>query len=338
LRILWWGIAVAVLCAFVWSASILLIPLVVGYLLSAVLVPPVDVLYRKGCSRGLAAFIVLALLMGGIGIGLWLVAPIINGQYDNFIRNSQSYMVQLNHSLDGFFRFLDNLVPHRELVKARNLMVHKLNANSRPFESIDALFNIFPVAENILLATVVTYFLLASGTEMRNWFVSLIPNRYFEMVLRLIHRIQTQTSRYIRGQMIDSIINGLLIGSALWVLNIPYSFFIGAFAGVANAVPLLGPIAGGIPAVLLALLGTTATPWWMVIVVLVGVHMIDNLLVYPLTVGQSQHVPPVAVILGIAVGGEIGGIPGMLVVVPLIGIIQGAVIEFYSSLKGYRIL
>ena len=338
LRILWWGIAVAVLSAFLWSAWILLIPLAVGYLLAAVLAPLVDLLYRKGCSRGLAAFIVLALLMGGIGIGLWWAAPTIKEQYDNFIHNSQSYMVEINHRLNGFFRFLDNLVPHRELVKARNLMVHKLNANSRPFESIDALFNIFPIAEYILLATVVTYFLLASGTEIRRWFVSLVPNRYFEMVLRLIHRVQTQTSRYIRGQMIDSVINALLIGSALWILKIPYSFFIGAFAGLANAVPLLGPVAGGVPAVVFALLGTTATPWWMVIVVLAGIHMLDNLVIYPMTVGQSLHIPPVAVILGITVGGEIGGIPGMLVVVPLIGIIQGAIIEFHSSLKGYRIL
>jgi len=338
LRILWWLLASGVCAAFLWSAWVLLLPLVIGYLLAAVLAPPVDALYKRGLPRGIAAALVLLSLLAVITVVLSLLAPSIKEQYDNFIRHSHDYIVAINQRLDGFFKFLENLVPRRELMKARTSMVHKIGANSRPFESIDQLFNIFPIVENVLLAMVVTFFLLSSGTEIRRWFVSLVPNRYYEMALRLIHRVQTQTSRYIRGQMLDSLANGLLIGIALWILGVPYSYFIGAFAGLANAVPLLGPIAGGIPAILLAMLGATATPWWVILVVLVGVHMLDNFFIYPFTVGQSLHIPPVAVILGIAVGGEIGGIPGMLVIVPLLGILRGAIVEFHDSLRGYRIL
>jgi len=338
LRVMWWCLATGVVFAFLWSAWVLLVPLVVGYLLSAVLSPPADFLHRKGLSKGLAAFAVLAILLGVIGIGLWFAAPSLKGQYNNFIHNSQSYLAAVNQQLDGVFKFLENLVPRRELNKARASFVHEFNVGNRPFHSIDQLFNIFPIAENVLLATVVTFFLLASGTEIRRWFVSLVPNRYFEMALRLIHRVQTQTSRYIRGQMLDSLANALLIGSALWILDIPYSFFIGAFAGMANAVPFLGPIVGGVPAVLLCLLGVAPTPWWAVLAVLAGIHMLDNFFIYPMTVGHSLHIPPVAVILGIAVGGEMGGILGMLVAVPLLGILRGAIVEFHSSLCGYRIL
>jgi predicted PurR-regulated permease PerM len=338
LRILWWIVALGVFAAFAWSTWVLLLPLAIGYLLSAVLAPPVEWLYRRGLPRGVAAALVLVGLLLTISIVLWVLAPSIKEQYDNLIRNSRSYFVEINQRLDGFFHFLENLVPKRELVKARASMIHKIGANSRPFESIDQLFNIFPIVENALIASVVTFFLLSSSTEIHRWFISLVPNRYFEMALRLLHRVQTQTSRYIRGQMLDCLANGLLIGGALWILDVPYSYFIGAFAGMANAVPLLGPIAGGIPAVLLAMLGATATPWWVIAVVLVGIHMLDNFFIYPYTVGHSLHIPPVAVILGIAVGGEVGGLLGMFVIVPLIGILRGAIIEFHASLRGYRIL
>lgn len=338
LRVGWWILAAGVCAAFGWSAWVLLLPLVIGYLMASVLAPLVDQLYRRGMHRGIAASIVLLGLIVGISIVIVLLAPSIKEQYDNLAQNGHSYLREINRKLDGVFKFLENLVPRRELVKARASMMRSFGSNSRPFESIDQLFNIFPILENVLLALVVTFFLLASGTEIRRWFVSLVPNRYYEMALRLIHRVQTQTSRYIRGQMLDSLANGLLIGLALWILDVPYSYFIGAFAGLANAVPLLGPIAGGIPAILLALLGATPTPWWIIVLVLTGIHMLDVYFIYPFTVGQSLHIPPVAVILGIAVGGEMGGVLGMLVIVPLLGILRGAIIEFHSSLKGYRIL
>jgi predicted PurR-regulated permease PerM len=71
---------------------------------------------------------------------------------------------------------------------------------------------------------------------------------------------------------------------------------------------------------------------------LAAIHMIDNLVIYPATVGGSLHLPAWVVILGIAVGSHVGGIVGMLVAVPLIGLLRGFVIELHASLKGYRIV
>jgi predicted PurR-regulated permease PerM len=66
--------------------------------------------------------------------------------------------------------------------------------------------------------------------------------------------------------------------------------------------------------------------------------MIDNMVIYPATVGGSLHLPPWVVILGIAIGSHTGGIVGMLVAVPMIGLLRGFVIELHASLKGFRIL
>jgi predicted PurR-regulated permease PerM len=168
--------------------------------------------------------------------------------------------------------------------------------------------------------------------------MNIIPNRYFEMTLRLLYRVQTQTSDYVRGQSLDSLANAVLISGALWILGVPYSLVIGCFAGLANAIPLVGPLVGGLAAVLLCLLGATTTPWWLVAGVLFAIHMFDNLFIYPRTVGGSLDLPAWIVILGIAVGGQLAGVLGMLVAVPTIGLLRGFILELYASLKGYRIL
>ncbi|HOX53083.1 MAG TPA: AI-2E family transporter [Fibrobacteria bacterium] len=195
-----------------------------------------------------------------------------------------------------------------------------------------------PLLETVVLSLVVAFFLLARGAEVRKSFLAMIPNRYFEMSLRLLHRVQLQTAAYLRGQAMDSLANGILITAALSALQVPYAIFLGAFAGLANAIPLLGPIAGGIPAITLALVGATSTPWWLIAIVLLAIHMLDNFLIYPATVGGSLHLPPWVVILGVALGSQLGGILGMLLAVPLIGLARGFILELHDNLKGFKIL
>jgi len=335
---LWVVLVVALLSAVAMSAWMLLLPLLLGYLLATLLIPLIERLDRRGIPRGLSAAGVLGVL-SALVVGLIVLAtPLVVEQIRFFQSHSREYLEIAGTRLTGLVEFLSRLVPQRELEQAKLLALNRLTSHGSPFGSLQELFDVLPLLENALLTLVVAFFLLARGAEIRSAFVGLIPNRYFEMSLRLLYRVQRQTADYLRGQSLDSLANGVLVGLVLTVLQVPYALFIGVFAGLANAVPLLGPIAGGIPAVALALLGATTTPWWVIAVALFVVHMIDNMVIYPATVGGSLHLPPWVVILGIAIGSHLGGIVGMLVAVPMIGLLRGFVIELHASLKGFRIL
>ncbi|MCB9496423.1 MAG: AI-2E family transporter [Fibrobacteria bacterium] len=338
LAALWILIVVSVLAGLLWSAWLLLLPLLSGYLLSTVLSPIVESLDRRGMPRTLAGALVLGGMLVSLSVVAWFAIPAILAQIANFQLHSAIYIASVETRLQGLMDVLTRLIPPAELARTRSAIIHLLSSHGSPFDSLQDLFSVLPLLEGILLSLVVTYFLLTRGSEIRASFVDLVPNRYFEMTLRLLYRIQRQTSDYIRGQSLDSVANAILISSALWVLDVPYSLLIGVFAGAANVVPLLGPIAGGVPAVVLALLGATSTPWWVIALTLLVIHMIDNLLIYPSTVGESLSLPAWVVILGIALGSHVGGIVGMLVAVPLLGLTRGFLIELHESLKAFRIV
>jgi putative permease len=334
----WIVLVVALLGAVAMSAWMLLLPLLMGYLLATLLIPVIERLDRRGIPRAVSAGGVLGVLTAAAGLLVVLATPVVVAQIQFFQSHSREYLEIASSRLTGLVDFLSRLVPHRELELAKQMALSRLSSHGSPFGSLQELFDILPLLENALLTLVVAFFLLAKGAEIRSAFVGLIPNRYFEMSLRLLYRVQRQTADYLRGQSLDSLANGILVGIVLTILQVPYAMFIGVFAGLANAVPLLGPIAGGIPAIALALLGATATPWWVIAAALFVIHMIDNMVIYPATVGGSLHLPPWVVILGIAIGSHTGGIVGMLVAVPMIGLLRGFVIELHASLKGFRIL
>lgn len=323
--------------AFV-SAWLLLAPLILGYLLAVLLSPLIETFERHSVPRGIGTAIVLGSLVGVFATAAIFATPFFFHQIQSLRDHSAQYLQAASQRLSGFLDLLSRLVPAKELEATRELAQRKLSSQGSPFDSIQDLMDALPWLETLLLTLVVAFFLLARGAEIRRSLLSIVPNRYFEMTLRLMHRLQLQTAAYLRGQSLDSLANGILVASALAILDVPYAPFLGAFAGIANAVPLLGPIAGGVPALFLALVGATSTPWWAIVAVLFAIHMLDNLWIYPSTVGGSLQLPPWVVILGVALGSHMGGILGMLVAVPLIGLARGFVVELHDNLRGFKIL
>lgn len=334
----WIALVVLVAAFLLASAWILLVPLILGYLLAILLSPVAEALDRKRIPRAMGSFLVLGSLSAVVASGTVTATPLVFRQIQDFRDHSPEYLRTAEQKLSGLMDILGRLVPARELDHARDLAVHRLTAHGSPFDSLQDLLDVLPLLENVLLTLVVAFFLLARGAEIRRAFMSAVPNRYFEMTLRLLYRVQHQTADYLRGQSLDSLANGFLVTLALEILRVPYAPFLGAFAGLANVVPFLGPLAGGVPAVALALVGATATPWWAIVLALGAIHMLDDLLIYPATVGGSLHLPAWVVILGVALGNHVGGVVGMLVAVPSIGLARGFILELHDNLKGFQIL
>lgn len=334
----WIFLVMAIVGLLVASALALLIPLVLGYLLAIVLSPVSEEMDRRGIPRAMGSAALLGTLATALGVAVVCFTPVVFHQIEDFRIHSPEYLDSAERKLSGLLDVMGRLVPPRELDHARELAVARLTSHGSPFDSLQDLLDVLPLLENALLTLVVAFFLLARGAEIRKAFMSLVPNRYFEMTLRLLYRVQRQTADYLRGQSLDSLANGVLIATTLSVLQVPYALFLGAFAGLANAVPLLGPVAGGVPAIALSLVGATSTPWWVIAVALLVIHLIDDFVIYPATVGGSLDLPPWVVILGVALGSHVGGILGMLLAVPLIGLCRGFVAELYENLKGFRIL
>jgi predicted PurR-regulated permease PerM len=183
----------------------------------------------------------------------------------------------------------------------------------------------------------IVFFLLKDGRELKKQFISIVPNRYFEFALDLVYKMDVQLGNYLRSQFTDAVAFGVLSTLVLWFLGVKYFIFIGPFAGLANLIPYVGPVAGALPAVAVSLFETgDVTQAVQVIVAFIALKLMDDILIQPLLVAKGVNLHPLLVLIAIIVGGELFGILGMLLAVPTTGFVKVVLQESIVTLKKYR--
>jgi predicted PurR-regulated permease PerM len=192
-----------------------------------------------------------------------------------------------------------------------------------------------------LIATIplIGFFLLKDNVKFRKDFLRFIPNRYFEIAVIILHKIDEIVGRYLRAMFFEIIIVGTLSAIALSSLGVDYAFLIGFMAGLANVIPYFGPIMGVLFAIISILLaGNPPILILYVIIAMYLIQVIDNNFVYPFVVGASIEMHPLIVLLTVLAGGWAWGLIGMLVSVPIIFLVYGVTRVLYLNLKEFQII
>jgi len=193
-------------------------------------------------------------------------------------------------------------------------------------------------AFSLLVIPFVTYFALSDGDRAAKRLLERVPNKYFEMTLNVIGRIQQDLVGYLRGWLLDSAIVGVMNIVGYYIIGLHYPILMGAIGGVTNLIPYVGPFAGLVPAFLVAVAQTGDLGLILpILIVNLVVQTIDNIVVQPLCFAKSVDMHPVTVIVVLVVGNQLMGVLGMLLAIPLYVILKVTAIESYWGLKHYRI-
>ena len=184
---------------------------------------------------------------------------------------------------------------------------------------------------------IIAFFFLKDGPDLHRRIIKSIPNKYFEFVLNVLHKIDTQLGNYLRVQLVESIIIGIMTAAALGFLGVDYFLVLGFFAGVANLIPYVGGIVGMGPPLFFALLqGNDFSLFVYVFIALISIQVVDNFVLQPIIVGQISSTHPLSAILLALAGGTLFGLIGMLVAVPLAGAIKVITVESVTTFSKYR--
>ena len=320
---------------FLYAIGPLVKILIISALLAYILDPVASALEARGLNRTIATLIVFSFLILFIAGFVLLILPVITTESQAIqegISNgkAQEYFSTLETSLRSQFRFLGI----REINLSEKIHVLLSNLGEQVF---NYLLNVVSLITNLVIIPFIMFFLLKDGREIKKHLISLVPNRYFEFTLNLLHKMDQQLGNYLRGQFMDAFIIGLLSITALWILGVNYFIVIGAFAGLANLIPYIGPIAGAIPAIIVSIMQTgslSMVPW--IALAFTIVQLMDNVLVQPLVVAKTVNLHPLIVLLVVIIGGQFLGILGMLLAVPVTGVIKVVAQESYHSYHQYR--
>ena len=190
----------------------------------------------------------------------------------------------------------------------------------------------------IIMIPLIAFFLLKDGPTLKRAVVNMIPNKFFEMSLHLLYKTDQQIGRYLRGQILDNFILAVLYSICFYFMDIPYFIIFGAFSGIANVVPYIGPLIGIIPPLIVSIMGKGSLeviPW--IILIFIVIQIIDITLVQPTVVAKSVDLHPLIVIFAVLTGGILLGVIGMLFAVLLAGVIKVIITEIAWSIRNYHL-
>ncbi|MBN1348254.1 AI-2E family transporter [candidate division KSB1 bacterium] len=314
-------------------------PFILSVLLTFLLNPLVKFFERNGLNRLAAVLTIMILLSLVIATLVILLSPIVSREIQSIASGLENktptevfdrLMVLLKREIP----LMKNPEISREIMEKTTAIVYELLN-----QSINIIPNIFSGVITLVLIPFMTFFLLKDGRRIKKSLIQMVPNRYFEMALSLTHKIDRQLGSYIRGQLLVSIVIGTLSVIALSILNVPYYFFIGVLAGAANMIPYFGPIAGAVPAVILNFVDKgTFNAAIMVVIAFAVIRLIDDTVVSPNILGRSVEIHPLVVIIVIFIGSEMFGLLGLLLCIPVTGIIKVTAQELIWGFKNYRLI
>lgn len=201
-----------------------------------------------------------------------------------------------------------------------------------------------------------TSYILSIGSGIATFFISLILSIYvlkdseyfinlwkklYNLVFRksklgydigyVFKTVNETFSKFIKGQLLEAFFVGVLSAIALEIVGIDYAFIIGVIAGICNMIPYVGPIVGTILAAIMGLLSGNPLKILYAIISMLVVQQIDNNLLAPKIVGDSVGLHPVFTMMAILIGGNIGGLFGMLLSVPIAASFRVLFNNWYDS-------
>ncbi len=320
-----------------YNLSSIITIIIISALMAYILDPIASYLEAKGLSRGNATVIIFLIFFTSVGVIGWALLP---GFFNELFSLQNSLNLGDTNSISESIK--EFIAKNFSFINVENMNIEEKVKNTMSLltdELLSLLANLVSVISYVVIIPFVIFFLLKDGRKMKKSFIQLIPNRYFEMILNVIHKIDQQLGWYLRGQFTEAFVVGLLSVLALWLLNVEYFIIIGIFAGLANLIPYIGPVAGAIPAIIVTIInGGSPVNILYIIIAFSIVQLIDNILLQPLVLSKSVNLHPLIIVFAVLIGGQFFGVLGMLLAVPAAGIIKVTSSELYQGIRKFNLI
>jgi predicted PurR-regulated permease PerM len=317
------------------AAGAVLLILIVASLVALILNPVVQWLERRRIQRGFAILIVYLsgfALLGAIGVGL---AQVVTTQVSNFANDVPRLVTQANKDLDNVQKWLDKngINVHFEKQGHTALQTLQTDILKRSGDIVSfsrsLLTQVVTISFDLVLVLVLSIYLLVYGRQIGELTRRIMPPGDGTPEDDFPVLIQRAVSGYVRGQVLFSVIMGTSAALALWIFGLVgifpdggrYAIFFGAFYGLMEFIPYVGPLIGPVPAVLVALFDNPITAVWVVLL-FVALQQLEGHIIAPQVFRISLRINPILIILSLLLGYQLYGIAGSLVALPSAAVIR----------------
>ena len=317
------GIVTWALIRIISRTEIVIIPLTIALLLSALLAPAVGWLLRARFPRSLATALVL---VGGVVAVIGTLTLVVN----EFIKGVPELSESTSQGIRQIQDWLKTGPLHlsdKELDRYINEAQQWVNDNTQSLTSgaISTATTLFELLTGAFLVLFSTFFFLRDGRRIWRFLVRLLPVNARWRVDDAGQAAWATLVAYVRATVLVAFIDALGIGIFLVIFKVPFAFPLAALIFLSSFIPIVGATLSGAVAVLIALVDRGWVIALTILGVVIVVQQVEGHVLQPLIMGRAVAIHPLAVIVAIAAGVVLAGIVGALVAVPLIAVLNTAV-------------
>jgi predicted PurR-regulated permease PerM len=306
---------IVVLALAVWQLKLVAALLFLAFILAAAMRPTVDRLAARRIPRGVGIALHYVVLIGLVAGFLWLVVPRAIDQVDNALGGIPTTRSDLGEQarastgikhdiLVGLQRRLDELPSGAQLVDP----------------AVEVTRLVFEVGLGIFFVLASAAYWIFERDRAEDLLCSLLPRPKRKRVRDTWELIDAKLGAYVRGQAVLIVLVGTVLSLAFWAIGLPYWILLGAFAGVVEIIPVIGPLAAGALAVGVGLTVSWQTALAAGLAVL-AVRLLEDYLVIPRLLGDAVGLTPLVVLVAVTTCGLLFGGFAIILAIPLAAVI-----------------
>jgi putative heme transporter len=318
-------VILAALVALLWVIArleIIVVPLLLALMLSALLVPAVDWLDRRGAPRGGAvALVILA--------GFAVLGGILTFVISQFVVGLPDLVNQVTRSIDSAKKWLIEGPLHlsrQQIDNAGNAAIQALQNNQAKLTS-GALSTAATVTEILTAALLMFFtliFFLYGGRNIWAYVTKIFPADVRDRVRAAGNAGYGSLIGYVRATFLVALVDAAGVGTGLAIMSVPLALPLASLVFLGAAIPLVGAVISGFLAVVVALLAKGFVYALITLGVIIGVNQLEAHILQPLVMGRAVSIHPLAVVVAISTGGVLFGIVGALLAVPTVAFFNNA--------------
>lgn len=309
-----------------------LLPFLIAGFIAYLLYPLVEKLHQNGLQRWLSVLLIYILFFGGVGFAIYKGIPVFIKQLKDLSENIPGFI----HQYEMWGDFLERKT------KTWPLGIHEqIDAGYQSIEAglkrlIERILKFFIwLVDNfflLILVPFIAFYILKDIDYLKKTFWSFVPKKWREQTKDFLFNVEQSLGNYIRGQLTVCALVGIISMVFFWLIKIDYPLLLGSIIGITNVIPYFGPIIGVVPAAIIASQISVKMTIFVVLFVFFLQFLEGNIL-SPYIVGKSLQMHPLLIIFSILIGGEIGGVLGLIMAVPFIAVIKTTILQALDQFK-----
>lgn len=288
-----------------------LVILTISFILAAALEPVVDKLEKKfKFPRWLGALSIYGLFLAILYVFIMMVAPILSEQVKTLIANKDSYVNDVQSMISSWPQEYQDQV---------NGLINNIPGTIKGWQ-IGGISNkvsgVFSGLGSFVAILVISVYVLSLKNGMKQTVSAFVPEKRRKLFIKMFGDITRKLSLWFRGQLVLSFSVGLATFIGLWIMHIPYALILAIIAAFTELIPMVGPVLGAIPAVIIALFISPVMAL-IVGVFYIFVQQLENHILVPQVMKKAVGLNPVIIISAMLIGAKLLGILGVILAVPV---------------------